>query len=153
MSLQIIKRKRVCACTSEPSADCSVSVLRSKTQRTALPRKRRSSQEYGRNVRRHNAKAVSRMGIFRKEGFTNCKYKKALLHLGITQKERRFRRKSTVSSLKFYTFFIFKVEILRISSFFMLFFVPSFPRSPYFYTDIAPQPTISALNQASKKGA
>ena len=27
----------------------------------------------------------------------------------------------TVSSLKFYAFFIFKVEILRISSFFMLF--------------------------------
>ena len=50
----------------------------------------------------------------------------------------------------FMLFHFFKVEILRISSFYALFVSP-FPRSPYFYTAIARQPTISALNQASPK--
>ena len=40
--------------------------------------------------------------------------------------------------LKFYEFLLFYAL-----------FVPPFPRSPYVYTAIARQPTVSALNQAS----
>jgi hypothetical protein len=58
--------------------------------------------------------------------------------------ERRFLRSN------FMLFFILRLKFCEFLLFYAL-FVPPFPRSPYFYTAIAPQPTISALNQASPK--
>ena len=52
----------------------------------------------------------------------------------------------------FFCFVVFlRLKFYKFLPFYAL-FVSSFPHSPYFYTAIARQPTISALNQASPKG-
>ena len=75
---------------------------------------------------------------------------KRLLHLGITKKERRFRKNYYGFFALIVSFSFFRLKFYEFLLF-LCFFVSPFPRSPYFYTAIARQPTISALNQASPK--
>ena len=99
----------------------------------ALCSSRRASHRRS-NLRRLADKRACRLGFARLSAPDHCvsaeqegtnlssprKQKRGLLHLGITQKERRFRQKDGFFA-QILCFFHFKVEILRISSFFMLF--------------------------------